>query len=222
MDLIKKIYGHYFRQNRVTIISNDCWGGQFYRHLGLEYSTPFVGLYLYAPCFIEFVSNFDFYIKSGHFKQIHESRYKEANEYRNSNNRTYPIGLLNNKVEIHFLHYKNWNDATEKWESRKSRINFNNLVFKFDGSKDLATPELTALFENLSFEKKIVIQKGSIDHSRGVKLFIPNWQIDGAKMYKVSLQYFDVLVWIKTGNVRNTLINKFWYKYFVKDNSGLL
>jgi len=70
VDIIKKIYGSYFQENIVTIIANDFWGGQFYKHFDLPYSMPFVGLYLYAPYYIDFVSNFSFHLGSKDIKRI--------------------------------------------------------------------------------------------------------------------------------------------------------
>jgi len=216
VDIIKKIYSSYFKENIVTIIANDCWGGQFYKHFDLPYSTPFVGLYLYAPCYIDFVSNFSFHLGSKDIKQIYKSKYIEANEYRSLKNLTYPIGLLDNKIEIHFLHYKNWNDAIEKWELRKSRVNFENLAFKFDGSKDLATPELVRDFSSLNFFRKIVLMQGNNDEIDGIRVFLKNWQLDGAKMYNVSLRHFDIFKWMKTGEVKNNIQNLLWNKFFVE------
>ncbi|MBV5343054.1 DUF1919 domain-containing protein, partial [bacterium] len=38
-----------------TIISNNCWGGGIYEDLNLKYNSPTVGLFFYAPCYIEFL-----------------------------------------------------------------------------------------------------------------------------------------------------------------------
>lgn len=32
-----------------TIISNNCWGGFVYQKFNLQYRTPFVGLFIFAP-----------------------------------------------------------------------------------------------------------------------------------------------------------------------------
>ena len=45
-----------------VIISNNCFGGQAYRSLQLPYNTPFVGLFLYGPCYLKLLQNFGFYL----------------------------------------------------------------------------------------------------------------------------------------------------------------
>ena len=42
-----------------TIISNNCWGGFVYQKFNLQYRTPFVGLFIFAPDYIELLENFD-------------------------------------------------------------------------------------------------------------------------------------------------------------------
>lgn len=222
IDIYKKYLAHIYQSENISIISNDCWGGQFYRHLGLEYNTPFVGLFMFAPCYLDMVSNFENHILSNHLFEISKSKYEQANEFREQKKWFYPIGLLNNEIEIHFMHYKTWSDALNKWNTRKSRINLKNLAFKFDGSKDLATPALVERFKNLPFQKKIILSKGELNTSNGIVLNIPDWQMDGAKMYKISLQYFDINVWLKSGKISQSTIHKAWYKWFVEKDNKLL
>ena len=55
--IIKHIYHNILRWYRkariknkeITIISNNCWGGFMYQSCGLQYNTPLIGLYFYAP-----------------------------------------------------------------------------------------------------------------------------------------------------------------------------
>ena len=56
----------------------------------------------------------------------------------------------------------------------------------------------------------------------GTTIFMDNWQIDGAKMYKKSLANFDIFKLINQGRVVNTLINKIWNRFFVIKNKSLL
>lgn len=41
------------------------------------------------------------------------------------------IGKLDD-IEVVFLHYKSEEEAYQKWNRRKKRINYNNLIFKFN------------------------------------------------------------------------------------------
>ncbi|RCR67626.1 DUF1919 domain-containing protein [Larkinella punicea] len=133
-----------------TIISNNCWGGFVYNYFKLKYQTPFVGLFLFAPCYIKFLENFDSYINSDLvFIKANESKYKN-----NIETQEYPIALLDNEVEIHFLHYTSEIMAKKNWKKRSSRINKTNMLVKFS-DRDLCTKELIERFDNLPFNNKI-------------------------------------------------------------------
>lgn len=80
-----------------VIISNNCWGGSLYRWYNRSYNSPFVGLFLYGPCYIKLLSNFDSYIKK-ELNFIKTSSYKDRKK-------DYPVALLGD-IEIHFTHYK--------------------------------------------------------------------------------------------------------------------
>jgi uncharacterized protein (DUF1919 family) len=55
------------QSQEVSIISNDCFGGEYYRLLHLPYNTPFVGLMLIAPCYIKLLQHFYEYMS----QQLH-------------------------------------------------------------------------------------------------------------------------------------------------------
>jgi uncharacterized protein (DUF1919 family) len=44
-----------------VIIANNCFGGQVYKSFGLPYNTPFVGMFLYGPCYLKLLQNFKRY-----------------------------------------------------------------------------------------------------------------------------------------------------------------
>lgn len=115
-----------------TIISNNCWGGSVYEDLGLSYSSPTIGLFFFSPCYIKFIADLKENLKAPlQFTKV--SKYKKGNELLQNN--TYPVGLLNNDIEIHFLHYKSEEEALEKWNRRKQRVNFQNLFLSFSDSE---------------------------------------------------------------------------------------
>lgn len=135
-----------------TIISNNCWAWSVYEDLGVKYNTPTVGLFFYAPCYIKFLSNLYFYLDQPLlFKQT--SKYELANIRRSKSQNFYPIGLLGD-VEIHFLHYISKEDALEKWNRRKQRINFKNLFIVFS-EVDLCELKHIKAFDNLFFLNKV-------------------------------------------------------------------
>ena len=45
-----------------VLISNNCWGGEVYQWYKRPYNSPFIGLFLYGPCYDKLLSDFDHYI----------------------------------------------------------------------------------------------------------------------------------------------------------------
>ena len=67
--------------------------------------------------------------------------------------KTYPIGLLDGRVEIHFLHYKSEQEAFEKWQKRKMRVDFDNLII-IGMEQNWCTEPHIRQFDTLPYERK--------------------------------------------------------------------
>ena len=142
-------------KKRFTIISNNCWGGIAYDKFGLKYSSPTVGLLFKPSDFLKYVTNLKYYL-SIKPTPILERQIRE-NEHQ---------GLYAAKVDditIFFIHYKNVYEAIDKYEKRKERIVWDNIIVKFsdltyDG-ESCNESILESIF-NLPF-KKIVFTKNS-------------------------------------------------------------
>ena len=141
-----------------TIISNNCWAGKLYQYLDMPYLSPTVGLYFFADDYLKFISNLEYYISLElSFISIQESRYKDVLLERK---RICPIGKLDD-VEIVFLHYKSEQEAKEKWDRRKARINWDHLIIKFS-KMNLCTEEHMRRFAELPYENKILLNNRKI------------------------------------------------------------
>jgi uncharacterized protein (DUF1919 family) len=183
-----------------SIISNDCWGGAVYQDFGLEYRTPFVGLYLMAPCFVQLVSDLQGHLGAS-LEFVARSRYPEVNEYRARQTSPHPIGLLNGQIEIQFLHYRSPQEAREKWERRCRRLNFKRLAIKLSADKDGCTSELVNRFTRLPLQRKLVLTAKAY---RGVEcaVHVRDYTIDGMLMYRRSIKFFDLVSWLNDGSIR--------------------
>ena len=144
------------KEHNFSIISNNCWGTRTYQKFGLPYQSPFQSLFIFAPDYIKLLQNFsleNLVIKKFITKQ--ESKYYNElikdKELRTTN---YPIGILIDGTELHFLHYKTPADAKNKWDKRTLRINPKKLLFKFSDGY-LATDKHIEAFEKLPFKHKI-------------------------------------------------------------------
>lgn len=112
-------------QDDITIICNNCTAGILYKTFDLQFLTPTINL--------SFGRNNDFYYFVSHLKEYtQDGRLIQSNliethpDFKNA-----PIGILKCKglpdVEIHFLHYKTFDEANRKWYQRISRINWGKI-----------------------------------------------------------------------------------------------
>lgn len=171
-----------------TIVSNNCWGGGIYEDLNIPYMSPTVGLFFYAPCYIKFVSNLKYYLnKELYFTK--DSKYNVVCDY--------PIGIIDD-IEIHFLHYKSEEEAYEKWNRRKQRVDYDNLYIKFCDN-DLCTIDHVEMFSKLPFKKKVMFtsKKYSIESIVYLPLCKKNGKV--GDLYNNRWKYrfsFNVLKWL--------------------------
>lgn len=138
-----------------TIISNNCFGGRLYQDLDREYTTPTVGLFFIVADFVELCRNLRHYLTEATLTFKAESRSAHLNYKRDHDWRYhYPIGLLDGKIEIHFLHYKSEEEAREKWARRCGRVNWDNIVVTCLEINDIEASDFEA-FETIPFTRKI-------------------------------------------------------------------
>lgn len=172
-----------------SIISDNCWGAKVYQDLGIDYKTPFVGLFVFSEDYLRLVKNLKDYMAEP-LSFTKQSKYVEDPKY--------PVAILKD-IEIHFLHYKDEMEAEEKWNRRKKRINWDNLFFKFN-DRDNCTKQLLLEFDNLKYEKKIIFTaKNHVDLKNSIwfKEHMNDEFVEPElKTYK---KYFDVVDWLNDG-----------------------
>ena len=103
------------RNKNFSIVTDCCIGGQIYHDYGIQFLSPFINISINKDDFLELLSNLKLYLSS------ELSELKVENSY-------YPIGLLGNKIKIHFVHYQTFSEAKEAWIRRLKRFNYNNIV----------------------------------------------------------------------------------------------
>ena len=124
-----------------SLISSNCNGAFILHDLGQRFNSPTVNLFLYPKEFIKLLKNLKYYMNL-ELKFIKE----EGIEY--------PIGILDD-VKIYFMHYKSNEEANQKWESRKQRINYDNLFIMMT-DRDGCSYEDLKQFDLLDYENKVV------------------------------------------------------------------
>lgn len=158
---MKVVYiGHKKRlkNKKPTIISSDCVGGIIYNNLGLEFKSPTINLHFSKDDFFEFVCDLKNYLSCELLEVIDSGK-------------PYPVGKLTNgnkTILVNFTHYNSFNEAKEKWNNRKKRIDFSNIYIIQILPK--ASAEDINIFDSLPYENKMLITANNPTGSKNVVL----------------------------------------------------
>lgn len=115
--------------------------------------TPTTGLYFFADEYIKFLTKLNYYMSIPMtIVPVQESTHYDVLKLRNQLH--CPIGRLDD-IEVVFQHYHSGKEAVEKWERRKKRINWDNLIIKFS-NMNYCTDEDIKAFLQLSYDVKFV------------------------------------------------------------------
>ena len=102
----------------ISLICSNCAGGIIYHWLGLRFNSPFINLYMTGEDYIKALENWKDFLNA----EIIEDMNRDE---------TYPVGIGYLGVKIHFVHYAAFDEAIEKWNLRKARLNLDNIAFMF-------------------------------------------------------------------------------------------
>lgn len=189
-----------------SIISNDCWGGMAYEELDTRYESPFVGLFIVPEDYIRLLRNLRSAVDGGiRFRTV--SSHPEINQWRAQIGRSYPIGVLQDDVEIHFLHYRTREDAEQKWLRRAGRIRWDKLRVKMSWHEHPRIDEWMREFDAMDFEAKLILAPYDV---RGTRHCIAqnDFSTDGTQQYWRAHKAFDVAAWLERGEIRTWTLRR--------------
>ena len=175
-----------------TIISNDCIGGMIYHNLNLKFMSPTINLYISKKDFFTFVNNLTDYLNA------------ELKEETNKN-KSYPIGTLefnNQKISIKFMHYKTFEEAKNKWNERKKRVDFNNIFIILSIPSNLQSDDIKK-FNLISFKNKMLITYENPTNNNNIcvnSVFLKNYYSGKILSYKSKFstkRYMDDIDYVK-------------------------
>jgi len=200
--IVKAIEKYRLKNVKFTVISNDCWGDDIYSAINRPYNTPFVALLIKPQAYLKLLKNLDHYLAS-------ELIFKENQDG------VYPVGQLDNEIDIHFIHYETEQEAKEKWERRLLR--FRNCInkgattiVKYASQSDCSI-EFLDEFHSLDYPRLLTIDTKShscfSNHISYSGLSVKE-SLDGLQLYKRRYKYFDFVHWIKKNEVKQTLVSK--------------
>jgi len=182
-----------------TVISSNCFAGRIMQDLGMQYNSPTLGLYFWYPDYIEFLSNMKYYLTEAKLTFVERSKYPLGDERRKNWSHWYPIGLLDGKVEIAFLHYHTEEEAAEKWYRRASRVNWDKLIV-IGMEQNLCTISDIEAFDKLPFENKLIFtskQLPELNSNCYVQEFDGKGEVgdpyqEGHLFYKYLIKQFNI------------------------------
>lgn len=125
-----------------SVICNNCTGAMVLHDYGIRFDTPTVNLFIWPKFYIEMLRDL--------------SHYLNADIVDISNGNKYPIGLLDDKVRIDFLHYETFDDAVKAWKRRAGRIDLNNIYVVLV-ERDGCTYDDLLQFDKLPFKHKVAL-----------------------------------------------------------------
>ena len=197
-----------------TIISNTCVGGVITHNVGEQFRSPTVNLIIYEHQFLTFCNHLNEY-SACPLEQPTESEKKEMKGI------SYPIGILRGckenlpDITVLFVHYKTFEEAKEKWESRFNRVNYENIFVIMDRGMDASDDVLDAFYQ-LPFEHKVFFTHKE-DPERWPDNFIfsfytPEKYESGCLYYNKWtgieahhwLDEFDYVHWLNDGCIQST------------------
>lgn len=183
-----------------TILSNNCWGGFVYQKFGLEFTSPTIGLFMMERDYLKFVSDLKAYLsESLRFIPPEQSLYYEKLTKSGAEPISYPVARLRD-IEVFFMHYKSQEEALEKWNRRRERINFDNLIVKLSQRSD-CDDQTVKEFCALPYKKKICFTEKKYDAPccvwvEGLKELN---QMGGGDETPLTMKVFDVYELINRG-----------------------
>ena len=173
--VINRILRKKIKNKNISIISSNCNGGVIYHDLGLKFLSPTINLYFQPDEFIKFIDNLEYYLAL-EVKEVVDDTVR------------FPIGIIGD-VKIYFLHYKSFNEAKEKWDKRKKRVNFNNIYVIFT-DRDGCNKEMMKKFDSLKIKNKIIFTHKKFDDIKSAK-YIKGFEND--KSVGILSEYENIL-----------------------------
>ncbi len=199
-------FGNYINlvQSKVSIISNNCWGGITYHTLGLKFLSPFINMFENEQDYIRLLNNLQYYLGL-------QLKFKKFG-YNDSLQRKYPICELGD-IELYFNHYVSMEEVEEKWYQRITRINLDNLFIMMHTENR----ETLEKFSKLSYSKKVcfVPFESSVQSAFFIKIAtceetksIPFWEIVNKMAYGYFHDY-DMIELLRYGEIKHGRLYKY-------------
>lgn len=137
------------KKQNISLLSNNCLAGILYHDFQMKFDSPTINLFFeQEEDYIEFLSNLDYYSTT-------EPIEKKSDKVE------WPVGEIkkgDNKITIHFMHYKSFGEAKKKWIERGKRIDKDNMyILWLVGNTSGPSVENYNKFKKLNYKNKLLI-----------------------------------------------------------------
>jgi uncharacterized protein (DUF1919 family) len=137
-----------------SILANNCWGGIVSRDRRLPYNSPTCGTYFFSKDYLRFLSDPHRYLAM-ELEEVPFAESVHAAEVFEKEGREPVIGRMGD-VEVVLLHYPSFAEARAKWDRRKARIRWDNLLVKYSDQNGFR-PEDFEVFRALPYRNKLFL-----------------------------------------------------------------
>ncbi|MFZ1729585.1 MAG: DUF1919 domain-containing protein [Bacteroidota bacterium] len=182
------------RQN--VVISDDCWGGEYYKTNRMPFLSPTIGLLVRPECYIDFI------------KLCLDGEELTLNNMEIGKD-AYPVGYCHD-VEIQFQHYHSIEEAERSWNRRVKRMNEmkgKRILFKIDfgkpgySEKDIKSWNSLNIVNSIALRDADNCRKNDSVHS---EVQIKNWINNGVSMYYLTRTQISLLKLFLVGSISRT------------------
>ena len=146
--LVSKHFQRKLKNDNFTILCSNCVGGTLYHRLGKEFMSPTINLFMTNTDFVDFCVHMDYYLAQ-------RLCFVDSNK-------PHPVAALCGNgtdiptITIYFNHDRKNEEAENKWERRKKRINRDNMYIMLYNLDGITVDKLKEL-ENVNCKNKVVL-----------------------------------------------------------------
>ena len=142
-----------------TIISNNCTGGAIMHELGMEFKTPTVNLQILPEQFAKFCIDLKYYMNTELVEYTNISyKHRKYMEKMFGGVPDMPFGLIDDIV-VCFQHYETFAEAKQKWDERKTKVDYDHIGYIFHARDDGYLWEALR-FMSLNLPNSVIITEG--------------------------------------------------------------
>ena len=167
--------------------------------------TPFVGLFIPPDDYLRLIQCLEIRLNEK-LSFVKKTRHLKIEEQYKKNKRDYPIGVLKDQIEVHFMHYSSVQEASEKWSRRLTRVEWgkSKVLYKFCDHDGATNKQIQTFDEMKNLNRVCFVGKRIPDTNQTVLIEkqVQGRVPDGGELAKISGRYFSAIDWICGGDAK--------------------